>query len=243
VGLRRRRVLTLGLPLWAVLTSDERAFVLGHEFGHFVNGDLRRGLIVGPAVNTLLSWYEALLPGSTAVVATPGGFLAYIGDQLSRVLMAFLRGVVLVPYAALVLLVMRTSQRAEYLADDRAARVAGTETAVSALDFLASAGTVWYAVERAAMRSADPAAWRAACQTLRLLSEEERSRRRAAADEGADVFDTHPPVKHRVAVLRSRPTVLGELCLSADSAARSDAELAEHYRWAAREIDSARDGT
>jgi Zn-dependent protease with chaperone function len=43
VGLRRRRVLCLGLPLWATLGPQERVALVGHELGHFVNGDVRRG--------------------------------------------------------------------------------------------------------------------------------------------------------------------------------------------------------
>jgi heat shock protein HtpX len=53
VGLRRRRLLGLGLPLWAALSPQERVALLGHELGHFVNGDLRRGLLTQPAYEVL----------------------------------------------------------------------------------------------------------------------------------------------------------------------------------------------
>jgi hypothetical protein len=53
VGLRRRRVLELGLPLWDALTPQQRVALIGHEFAHGVNGDSRHGLIVGTSLSTL----------------------------------------------------------------------------------------------------------------------------------------------------------------------------------------------
>ena len=46
VGLRRRRVLVIGAPLWVCLDRAERVGVLAHELAHFVSGDTRRGVIV-----------------------------------------------------------------------------------------------------------------------------------------------------------------------------------------------------
>ena len=43
IGFRRRRVLFLGRPLWDMLDPSERIALLGHEFGHVVNGDALRG--------------------------------------------------------------------------------------------------------------------------------------------------------------------------------------------------------
>jgi hypothetical protein len=72
VGLRRRPVLVLGLPLWNVLSAQQRVALLGHELGHFVNGDPRRGLLVQPAVGGLQRLDAWLVPVGmdTASIAT-----------------------------------------------------------------------------------------------------------------------------------------------------------------------------
>ena len=50
LGLRRRRVLRLGLPLLAALGPQERVALLAHELAHARNGDSGRGLFIGSAV-------------------------------------------------------------------------------------------------------------------------------------------------------------------------------------------------
>jgi Zn-dependent protease with chaperone function len=57
VGLRRRRVLTLGLPLVAILDRQERVALAAHELAHARNGDSTRGLFVGSAINGLAECY------------------------------------------------------------------------------------------------------------------------------------------------------------------------------------------
>ncbi|MBA3331233.1 MAG: M48 family metalloprotease, partial [Actinobacteria bacterium] len=62
VGLRRRRVLRLGLPLLAVLDPQERVAVIAHELAHGRNGDARRGFFVGSAVRGLGELYGVVRP-------------------------------------------------------------------------------------------------------------------------------------------------------------------------------------
>src|SRR5207247_2018650 len=63
VGIRRRSVLRLGLPLLSALTPQERVALIAHELGHGRNGDARRGFVVGSAVNGLEQLYVVLAPG------------------------------------------------------------------------------------------------------------------------------------------------------------------------------------
>ncbi|MGY1498081.1 M48 family metallopeptidase [Streptomyces sp. QTS52] len=58
----RGRLLTLGLPLWEPLTPEHRIALLGHELGHYSNGDARRGLVLGPAYRSLGLWLYYLSP-------------------------------------------------------------------------------------------------------------------------------------------------------------------------------------
>ena len=73
-GFRRRRRVNIGLPLFAILDTDELASVLAHEFGHHQGGDL----MLGPWVyRTRASLAQAVdsLEGSAFFLDVP--FKAY----------------------------------------------------------------------------------------------------------------------------------------------------------------------
>lgn len=53
VGRRRKKILIIGLPLFSILSDEERLNCLGHEMGHFVNGDPTRTIFIGTALNSL----------------------------------------------------------------------------------------------------------------------------------------------------------------------------------------------
>ncbi len=67
LGVRRRRVLTLGLPLLAALEPDERVALAAHELAHARNGDSSRGLVVGSALRGLQHLCAFLAPGASVV--------------------------------------------------------------------------------------------------------------------------------------------------------------------------------
>jgi hypothetical protein len=89
LGLRRRRVLCIGLPLWGPLPPQQRVALLGHELGHFVNGDVRRGPLTQIPLNTLGSLADLLRP-----TGTPSGYGGLV-DIVSELLLATLRSVFL----------------------------------------------------------------------------------------------------------------------------------------------------
>src|SRR5439155_2860384 len=62
IGIRRRCVVNLGLPLWNLLQPQQRIAVLAHEMGHEVNGDLRRGWLVGTSLGSLAELYRSMYP-------------------------------------------------------------------------------------------------------------------------------------------------------------------------------------
>jgi Zn-dependent protease with chaperone function len=67
VGIRRRRVMTLGLPLVSVLEPQELVALIAHEHAHARNGDATRGLFVGTAINGLATLYGILEPRARRV--------------------------------------------------------------------------------------------------------------------------------------------------------------------------------
>lgn len=117
----RRRVLCLGLPYWGSLAPQERVALLGHELGHFVNGDPRRMLLTQPAFTTLGSAADLLRPAPS----TAPGLIEWIGTALGRVIQYPLSRLLFMLHVALVCVALRDSQRAEYLAYEMSAKAAG----------------------------------------------------------------------------------------------------------------------
>ncbi|MFG3228726.1 M48 family metalloprotease [Kitasatospora sp. NPDC048194] len=156
VGLRRRSVLELGLPLWEVLDDRERIALLGHEFGHRVNGDHRRSFWLYSAVAALAGWYHMARPGRSGW----GAQLEYGGPANGVPLLlrlgAILGAAVLRAVAWLLLqglrlfdrLTLRAGQQAEYRADALAVRVGGREAAHGMLAALLLTGSAVAAIGR-----------------------------------------------------------------------------------------------
>jgi Zn-dependent protease with chaperone function len=143
-GVRGRRLLVLGIPLWEVLTPAERIALLGHELAHYANGDTRNGLVVGTAVRTLSLWHHALrpLPHPSAIEMAVNAL--YVVPRL------LVRGVL----ALLVRLTSRAGTRAKYLADRLAASTASTQAAVGLMDRLLITGPLGVLLRSEANRAA-----------------------------------------------------------------------------------------
>jgi Zn-dependent protease with chaperone function len=196
-GIRRRRVLTLGLPLLIALTPAERVALIAHELSHGRNGDAGRGLFVGSAVNALLEQYFLLVPAGL-----PGG--TFVIDAAMWVLSRPSRWLLQLEWH----LLLHDSQRAEYIADVSAAGVAGTDAVISLHEKLLLDSTFRGVVQRAARSESD------LFDELRLaverVPERERLRRRRVARlESARLDASHPPTAKRIALLEQRPHVAG----------------------------------
>ncbi|MFE2582080.1 M48 family metallopeptidase [Streptomyces sp. NPDC059378] len=204
-GVRGRRLLVLGMPLWEVLTPEERIALLGHELAHYANGDIRNGLVVGTATRTLALWYDTLRPHQhpTAIEMAVDAFCL-----VPRLLV----------WGMLVLLVRLTSQagtRAEYLADRLAARTASTQAAVSLMDRFLVSGSYGVLLRsetnraalggprstRDAMARADELWGRLTAFAASVPEHEYERQRRAGARRGHQVDATHPPTHLRRACL------------------------------------------
>lgn len=119
---RRRSVVMIGLPLWTILTPQERIALLSHEFAHGIHRDSLTSGIVGNAIGTLLGFSEMTRPsGEHVFVAMFSPVLAVISGAFRS--LAFL----------MITLLWHHSQEAEFLADFSASRVAGSEAAASLL--------------------------------------------------------------------------------------------------------------
>lgn len=240
VGLRRRRVLTLGLPLLAALGPHERVALVAHELAHGRNGDSRRGLFVGSAVGALEELSILLAPEAYTTSSELG--------IIEPVVNAILWVLSLPPRALLLLemhLLLHDMQRAEYLADALAAEVAGTDAVVAAHEKLLLGSILDSFVRRSLqLREAEPGDLFVDLRALlAAVPERERERRRRVARLEETRLDvTHPATGHRISLLEDREAVPARVALSAERSAAIDAELKRFEPGFGQQIfDSARD--
>ncbi|MEU6547694.1 M48 family metallopeptidase [Streptomyces sp. NPDC046859] len=239
-GIRGRRLLVLGMPLWEVLTPEERVALLGHELAHYANGDIRNGLVVGTAVRSLTVWHRIVEP-----LAHPTG-LEVIVNAL-YVLPRLLIGGLLI---LLIRLTSRAGMRAEYLADRLAARTASTPAAVGLMDRLLITQSlgVWLRTEanRAALRGprstrhatdrADELWARLTAYATSIPEHEYERQRRAGARRGHQVDATHPPTHLRRACLLAGQSETAAVTPKAHQSDLITAELAAARTEVARRL-------
>jgi Zn-dependent protease with chaperone function len=231
VDLKRRRVLILGMPLLAILGPGERVALIAHEIGHDRNGDARRGLLIGSAVLGLDRLSALLQPSESrdSIEAAVNALLWLVSRPVDAVLWLEAR------------LLMRDSQRAEYLADALAARVAGSEATIALHERLLLWPTVALTVQHASHENATDVLDRLHAAVERVPGRERERRRRVARLEHTQLDDSHPPTGMRIALVegrrREQPRVhLGEArsqMIDAELepfAARVDQELLDAHR-------------
>ncbi|MFJ8200106.1 M48 family metallopeptidase [Streptomyces sp. NPDC096152] len=237
----RGRLLTLGLPLWEVLTPQQRIALLGHELGHCANGDTRRGLVVATAYRSLATWHYFLTPIRDPSAAEMVVNLLYLVPR------ALVQGLLMV----FEVLTARATQRGEYLADSLAARVGSTEAAVGVMDLLLVMDSVTVTLHREVgrrrmARRGDPAnlgegLWEELAAHMGSVPESEYERqRRAGALRGHSVGSTHPPTHLRRRWLLDAPALSASVVADTDRAERVAAELAGARQRVARQL--VRDG-
>lgn len=231
VGFRRRRLLCLGLPYWGSLAPQERVALLGHEFGHFVNGDPRRMLLTQPAFTTLGSAANLLRPAPS----TAPGLIEWIGTALGRIIQYPFSRLLFVLHAMLVCVALRDIQRAEYLADELAAKAAGTTAATGLLDATLRIESMSLAVRRESRAGHGPQRWQAAVAESRAASDDQLPQlRQLSGREEASLFSSHPPTGLRHLMLEGTRRYDPAVVLTQERSARVDGELAKEYESARR---------
>ncbi|MEV1146460.1 M48 family metalloprotease [Micromonospora sp. NPDC049799] len=225
-GIRRRRVLCLGLPYWGALGPQERVALLGHELGHFVNGDPRRMLLTQPAFTILGSAADLVRPVQTI----RGGLLETVGAALGKIFQWILARLLFALHLALVCVALRDSQRAEYLADEMAAKAAGSTAATDLLDGLLRMESLHQTVRREARNGHGPQRWRTAVAEARTAAAARLPQlRQLSVREEASLFSTHPPTGLRRLMLEQRGWQGALVTLTEARSARIDDELTKEY--------------
>ncbi|MET8166160.1 M48 family metallopeptidase [Streptomyces sp. NPDC005329] len=243
-GVRGRRMLMLGMPYWEILTPQQRVALLGHELGHYSNGDVRHHTVLGSAYASLITWAYCFAPDEDPDPADAA--LQLLSSLLLLGPYWLVTGVLLL----LDRLTLRAAQRAEYLADRMSAHVGSTEAAVGLTDRMLVTDSAEGVLVREANRAAltGPSGYRGAEDRADELwerltahmasvpdSEYERQRR-VAALRGHSVDATHPPTHLRRVGLLAGERLPAAVVVEADRADRIAAELAEVRRLVGRRI-------
>jgi Zn-dependent protease with chaperone function len=199
MGIGSRRVMGIGLPLLRALSVEQLHAVLAHEMGHFYGGDTR----LGPWI------YKT----RAALMRTVVNLARVRQSNFEWVQLMF--GIVQAPFRWFFVGYMRVSQaisRAqEYSADAVAVRTAGAQALIDGLKKTHAAGVahsiylhseVLPLVRRGALPAVGEGFSRfLACPRFTGLVDEMVSR--DIADEAADPFDSHPPLRERIAAASS----------------------------------------
>lgn len=242
-GWLRQRTLTIGLPLFGVLTPQQRVAVLAHEFGHFVNGDPARSLLTQPAVRTPLILADLVRPSESFVSANLWEQLA---ERALWPLQVLLQRLFLLIGTGVVAVAARDHQRAEYCADALAVRLAGTTAVVSAMTDLAAAKQLLAtiaAAERGTQAKPEmtgrnhpgAARWRAAADAWRATINVDEVLEKSVTED-ASLWHDHPPAGLRARIAQSWPCTSPSVVLSEADSAKIDAELHRFYTRAGRDM-------
>ncbi|MDQ1542107.1 MAG: hypothetical protein QOH29_2833 [Actinomycetota bacterium] len=236
VGLRRRRVLGIGMALWSTITPAERVAVLGHELAHGRRGDCRGNLLVQAAGESLRQWGRLL--GITTPPGTRSGHYImdfglaeyqatqFIGVALFNVLTILPRRVFIWWARALSIATARAGQRGEYFADDAAAVAASSKATLSLLDELYLIDVVQAWEHRLRIQRRAPA-WTDLRATLDAVPPRQVERlRRVGRLRHQRIDASHPSTAARIDVVKARPARAGTIWLSDGDDAAITAELA-----------------
>jgi heat shock protein HtpX len=224
-GLRRRRVLMLGAPMWVCLRPQERVALLGHELGHFVNHDLRRGLLTQPACTVFAELARLLRPDHDSSRGR-GNLFTMLAMTLVQPVQWLLCYLMLIVHIGLTLIAARDSQRAEYYADALAMEVAGTD-AGSFYDLHADGMTT--VVGGRARAGEGYSGWREGVEKARADRAGQLTLlRQLSLRRESSPFNTHPPDGMRRGMVATQPHRPPRIVLGEAQAARIDAELAKH---------------
>jgi Zn-dependent protease with chaperone function len=244
IGWRRQQLITIGLPLFAILTPQEQVAILAHEVAHGVNGDQNRTLFVGSAITTLIRWYQLLRPqriwedaGQHKSSRNPAGLLTYLAGAFSNVL---LLGLSFIPWLwsyILSHLLWRNAQRAEYLADALAAHASGTAAMLSALEKLHYGGVVRQTVQSITLNPHERTLIPLLREQVAALPARELERIRRSETLGAARLDvTHPPTTYRTRLLQAHPVLQPQITLTDDEAALVEKELVQIQAQVQRDL-------
>lgn len=209
IGLRKKPVMILGLPMLIGQKPQEVVATIAHELAHGVNGDPGRSLFLGSALNALETWRYLITPST-------GPGLSLVAFLIAT-FMTLVSGIPGLMAMALGYLTFRARQLAEYRADALGAKVSGTAAAVGNLRRLELAPSYRTIAQRnwARRNMSKASVWDELREYVAHLPQRELDRfARVQQKTESRLDDTHPPTDFRVQALVARQTPQPSVVLS-----------------------------
>jgi Zn-dependent protease with chaperone function len=205
MGFGSRRVMGLGLPLLGILTISQFRAVLAHEFAHYYGGDTRLWPFVHKTRAAMARTLRNL--GSDSLAQ------AFARINLAR-LVHYVAVTVLVAYWNLFLRITQAISRLhEYRADELASNIAGSQALIDGLSTIHGASAALPMFWRTEMLPAMEAGYRPSFAdgfvqfivVPKIAAAVAAHVSKELQEATTDPYDTHPPLKDRVAALRLYP--------------------------------------
>jgi heat shock protein HtpX len=202
MGYGCRRVMGLGLPLLSILTISQFRAVLAHEFAHYYGGDTSLGPWVFKTQLAIIRTFENI--GSVrklARIAVLGIMYLVVATLMKWYFVVFLRAINLV------------SRHKEFRADELACLIAGRQPLIDGLRSIHGAAMAWptyWNTELAPMLNdgAVPAIGDGFARFIAIptIHEQiEKSLEKEIQEAKTNPYNTHPPLRDRIAATRKRP--------------------------------------
>ncbi len=189
LGAGSRRMMGLGLPLLGLLTVSEFRAIVAHEFGHYDGQDTRLGAWIHKARSAI----------SITIMSLEQSVIRFVFVGYSRL---FLR------------VTQSISRRQEYAADALAARVVGAAPLISGLQKSHAGTEAFHAFMQHEFLPVLAAGYLPSMSEgldrfmrhERVTELMEQSISREMERPRLEIYDSHPPLAHRVAALENAPT-------------------------------------
>lgn len=203
MGFGSRRVMAIGLPLLAIMTVSELRAVLAHEFAHYYGGDTRLGPWVYRTRMAMVRTIQNMASiGELMRVA--------IAAILYRIVMWLLQGYWKLFFWATQLV----SRRQEYRADELACHLAGSQSLVTSLSKLKGATSAFPAYWNLEVvpylnlgyRPAIAEGFSLFVQAPEVAKQIEESVNKELDNPTTSAYDSHPPLRNRIAAARAFQT-------------------------------------
>ena len=206
MGFGSRWIMGLGLPLLSLLTISQFRTVLAHEFAHYYGGDTSLGPWVYKTKTSIVRVFENIgSVGELARVAVLGVMYVVVTSLLKWYFIAFLRVINLI------------SRNQEYRADELACLIAGRQNLIDGLQSIHRAAAAWpfYWKNEVAPSLGEGSVPAIGDGFVRFVSAPHVSTAiskdlaTCLREEKTEPYDTHPPMRDRIAAAQLLPDCSG----------------------------------
>ena len=216
VGHFQRKAISIGLPLFSILSGQEKIALISHELAHFVNGDPTRGVLISLTTRTLVEWHRALCP-DCFLPRNESGILLMAAEFVSNVFFYLLSRIPHVLLRGFLHLAWDKAQTAEYLADRIGAKVSGTDAFVSMSEKTLLEPKISMAIQRATLKKDSVGAINEIQAEVEKIHPREFDRlKRIAELEEVRLDATHPPTAWRIKLLLANEILNPKLTLATE---------------------------